>query len=330
MRNSRFTNKNTLKGGLPFRSHLFIISILWASILSAQSDYDLTQRWFNESIYNPAAVGNSFTTGVFLHGREQWLGLDGAPSTQVATFDTYVQEIRSAFGISLLRDKIGYLTNFSGKLAYAYYLPLQENSTLSLGLSVGILNRARKIDSDMIDQSDDPALKYSNTSTLSPQFDFGLEYKGPFKLGASIRNLGFYDYSDLGKSPINVWAYLSSRFNLTGVLSIEPCISFTQYGKIARYESGALFYFLKSSTTNSYNDRFWIGGMYRFHGQYALLAGLFLTPKIRMGYSFDYGVNDLSGISRSGTHELFFSWQFNRIFYKDNLCPAYRGYKKRK
>ena len=297
-----------------------------ALAVNAQSDYDLTQRWFNESMYNPAAAGNSFTTGVFLHGRTQWAGIEGAPLTQTITFDTYAEPINSAFGVVLSRDEIGYLTSYNIKASYAYYVPLTRKSTISLGLSAGLFNRNRNIEDGMTDQSGDPILAYKRENNYSPEFDFGLEYKGPFKLGAAVRHIGFNESSNFPKPAINIWTYISSRFNTGRSMSIEPCFSYTYRDKTGRYEAGALFYFMKTSNFTSYNDKFWLGAMYRFHGQYAILAGINITPKIRLGYSFDYGTSDLATISKSGTHEIFFAWQFNRIFYKDETCPAYRKY----
>jgi hypothetical protein len=98
---------------------------------------------------------------------------------------------------------------------------------------------------------------------------------------------------------------------------------------ITRIEGGTLVYFFKSLKKSYYNDRFWLGAMYRLNKQFVILAGVNLTSKIRLGYSFDYGADDLATISGLGTHEVFLSWHFNRVFYKDTeTCPAYRGYKK--
>ena len=73
----------------------YSIFVLIASAVSAQNDFDLTQRWFNETLYNPASAGNNFSTGVFLHTRQQWVGISGAPTTVAGTFDTYVETLSS-------------------------------------------------------------------------------------------------------------------------------------------------------------------------------------------------------------------------------------------
>lgn len=309
------------------RSSQFILAILsvWTGSLHAQSDFDLTQRLFNEALYNPAATGNHFTTSIFLQGRTQWVGLEGAPTTQAVSFDTYAEPIRSAFGFSITGDQIGFTNSNNARLAYSYYFAVTNRSFLSLGISASLLNRSMSANGALVDDLSDQELYYWNTSEYSQDFDFGVEYKGPIKAGIAIRHLGTLPSSNhFPPLSRNVWAYASSRFNMAGI-SAEPAVSYMYRNKISRYEAGALFYFMKTNRAFEFCDRFWMGGMVRFHGQFALLAGATVSKKMRVGYSFDYGTGDLALISKYGTHEIFLAWQFNRIFYKDKLCPAYRN-----
>jgi hypothetical protein len=51
------------------------------------------------------------------------------------------------------------------------------------------------------------------------------------------------------------------------------------------------------------------------------MAGINLTPEVRIGYSFDYGFAKIYNIVGAGSHEVFLAWQFNRKFYKELCCP---------
>jgi type IX secretion system PorP/SprF family membrane protein len=300
-----------------------------AVVSTAQSDFDLTQRWFNETLYNPAAAGNNFSTGVFLHTRQQWVGISGAPSTHAGTIDTYIESLRSGFGLTFAADKLGSVSSYNTRIAYAYYLQLGERAVLSLGMSGGFLFRTRRVSGSGSESLDDPSLPYGNVSDNSPDFDFGFEFKGPFKLGASIRHIAAQPPKyNLPRHSINVWTYASSRFNLTESLSLEPLASVLFNESSYRAEVGALFYFYKTERKNTYSDRFWLGALYRTGNTFAAIAGVNLTPKIRLGYSFDYALGELSSIAKGGTHELFLSFYLNRIFYKDETCPAYRSYRR--
>jgi type IX secretion system PorP/SprF family membrane protein len=298
----------------------------------AQRDFDLTQKWFNETLYNPASAGNNFSTGVFLHTRQLWEGVSGAPSVLAGTIDTYIEDLRSGIGLTFAADKLGSgsWSSYSTRFAYSFYIPVGEKAVLSLGLSGGILARSRRVTGGDNENLEDPSWAYGNVSDYSPDFDFGFEFKGPFKLGASIRHIAVQSptYNRLPKHSVNIWAYLSSRFNISESLSIEPMISMLYYEPSYGGELGALLYFFKTERRNSYSDRFWAGALYRMGNNFAVLAGVNITPKIRLGYSFDYIVSDLSPIAKSGTHELFLSFYLNRIFYKDETCPAYRNYRK--
>lgn len=306
---------------------LFLIN---TAVAVAQSDFDLTQRWFNETLYNPASAGNNFSTGVFLHTRQQWVGVSGAPSTHAGTVDTYIEDLRSGFGLTFAADKLGSVSSYSTRLAYAFYIPITEKSVLSLGLSGGILFRNRRVSGGGSENPEDPSLIYGNVSDYSPDFDFGFEYKGPFKLGASIRHIAAQPPKyNLPKHSINIWSYFSSRFNLSESLSLEPLASVLYNESSYRAEVGMLVYFFKTEHRNTYSDKFWLGALYRTGNSFALLTGINISPKIRLGYSFDYATGDLSSIAKGGTHELFLSFYLNRIFYKDETCPAYRGYRRR-
>ena len=309
------------------KQKLFIAIIvgLFSGTMYAQSDFDFTQRWFNESLYNPAAVGNSFSTGFFLHSRAQWVGLDRAPVTLAGAFDHFSQDLRSGFGFTMVADYIGVRQNYHIRAAYAYLIDLGATGILSMGLSGGLFMREWRINPDYLDDISDPVPPlYNDAKEYTPDFDFGIEYKGPFKFGVTIRHIAA-SYLSTGDYPpeLNVWSYLSSRFNLSNSVSIEPLAAFTWRPNMYRIEGGCLLYFFKTKNFHTYNDRFWVGGTYRSGNNMSLMVGVNITPELRLGYSFDYGFGDVARISHLGTHEIFIAWQFNRKFYKDICCPAF-------
>jgi type IX secretion system PorP/SprF family membrane protein len=293
---------------------------------AAQSDFDFTQRWFNESLYNPAATASSFGTDIFMHARAQWVGREGAPTTEAISVNSYFEGIRSGFGFSATGDQIGFTNTYSGRLSYAFFMPTGTASYISFGLSAAIVSHNQNAAGALVDELDDPDLYYGNISHMSPDFDFGIEYKGPVKVGASIRHLGSTSSVEFKKSAYNIWAYAGMRINVRQNLSLEPTISYMYRERISRYEAGMIFHFYGLDRDGyDYKDKFWIGGMVRFHGQYAILAGLEITKNIRAGYSFDYASGDLAQISEKGTHEIFIALSFNRIFQQKELCPAFKN-----
>lgn len=324
---------------MKFRYFIVVIQIFVAHGLSAQSDFDLSQRWFNESIYNPAATGNTFSSvGICVHSRAQWLNTEGAPITNALTVDGYFDKINSAMGLVVQTDKIGYISAWSAKFNYAYYIGF-EHSTLSVGLAGYLMNRSKRIDPSMTSDPADPSLSYAHRNDYSPDFDFGLEYKGPLKVGLSARHL-LSSQSVNSLHPaynMNFWGYISSRFQLSqsGTVSLEPVLSGTLRHNIYRVEGGVIAYFQRSSDgslkpqdeNSATNDKFWLGGMFQYKDQVSLLAGIYIIPELALGYSFNYGVTELSSLSKIGTHEIYLSWRLGRKSYKTDCCPAYRSCK---
>jgi type IX secretion system PorP/SprF family membrane protein len=254
--------------------------------------------------------------------------------TNAFTIDTYAEPIRSAFGLSVYTDRVGYVNSWAAKLSYAYYIFIAQNTSIAFGLSGYLRNMNSSVLSNMLEQDEDQSMSYSKDNAYNPDFDFGLEFKGPMKIGASIRHLLKYKpiNSFFPAHSINIWSYASYRFNVSNSVSLEPTASYMYRDKLHRMEGGAIIYFFKSVSRTVYNDRFWIGGMYRLNKnkQFAVLAGANLTQRIRLGYSFDYTTGDFTSMSKMGTHELFLSWHFNRIFYNEPECYMYRQHSSRR
>jgi type IX secretion system PorP/SprF family membrane protein len=309
------------------RAYIFILLFLPIPVVvKAQSDFDLSQRFFNEAVYNPAATGNTFSTSFYSQLRKQWAGLDGAPTTEVLGVDTYLKSFRSAIGLSLTGDQIGITNTYTIRASYAFYIPLGDLMSLSLGVAGGVINRNKNANGALVDDLNDGELYFGNLSATTPDFDFGFEFQGFMKFGVSVRHLGAtFSRNSFPDNSKNIWSYISTRFNVLYNLSFEPMASYMRRDDINRYEIGGIFYMLKSDDMRFYNDKYWIGGVWRFNEQFSVLAGMHITPQLRIGYSFDYGFRDLSLISKGGTHEIFLAWNFNRQFYKDKYkCSTYK------
>ncbi|MDP4953787.1 MAG: type IX secretion system membrane protein PorP/SprF, partial [Flavobacteriales bacterium] len=70
-----------------------------------------------------------------------------------------------------------------------------------------------------------------------------------------------------------------------------------------------------------FNDRLWVGGMYRFGDAMGALVSFQINNQLRAGYSYDYTLSDLNNYN-NGSHELMISYDF--IFQKDKtLSPRY-------
>ena len=103
------------------RKFLFIIINVLTSLASfGQQEQQYTQFMYNKLGYNPAVAGSHelvCLTGII---RSQWLGLEGAPNTQVLSFDMPILNQRVGIGANITRNTIGISEKITIDGVYSY------------------------------------------------------------------------------------------------------------------------------------------------------------------------------------------------------------------
>jgi len=95
---------------------MFIAALTWSH---AQQDAMFTKYMFNSLAFNPAFAGSPEYMQVRLLYRNQWWGIEGAPTTQTLTMHSPISE-RVGLGFGLVNDQIGATGTTSGNFSYAY------------------------------------------------------------------------------------------------------------------------------------------------------------------------------------------------------------------
>jgi type IX secretion system PorP/SprF family membrane protein len=116
------------------KSILTLIIGLFSLTLVAQQDLHYTFFMFNHQLYNPAYVGSRNTGSVMGLHRSQWLGFEGAPSSQVFSFHTPIMRQRAGVGGTVSHYNIGITNNWLISGAYSYDIRLTQEIGLRLGL----------------------------------------------------------------------------------------------------------------------------------------------------------------------------------------------------
>ena len=101
---------------------LAIISTMSNQTLFAQADISMATHWYNRANYNPASIARTEYLYLFSNIRQQWLGVDGAPKVFNVQASEYIHNMRSAFGLSLVGEKIGVTQATNPMVTYAYRL----------------------------------------------------------------------------------------------------------------------------------------------------------------------------------------------------------------
>jgi len=162
-----------------------------------------------------------------------------------------------------------------------------------------------------LDDRNDPAFIADVRSNILPNFGFGMYYyTDKFYAGVSIPRLLENDFktnstsggTDLASEKRHYFLILGSVFKLTEQIKLKP----TGFLKIA---NGAP---IEGDVTASFifNDKFWLGGMYRTGDAVGLLAGLNVTDQLSLGYSFDWSFVNTTMVYNGGSHEIMLRYDF--------------------
>ena len=99
---------------------LCFVLIVTGFNLSAQNQIQLTNYSQVLSFYNPAFCGNTKTLNITALARQQWIGYEKAPSSQILSIDSYSEKISGGLGLTMLNDVLGNENTVNIKVNYSY------------------------------------------------------------------------------------------------------------------------------------------------------------------------------------------------------------------
>jgi type IX secretion system PorP/SprF family membrane protein len=170
MTKNKYTMKKYFKGLLV--AVLFFVAAIQVSY--AQVNSFNAQFYQNQYLANPAMAGVKPELKLNLGIRDRFRNVEGAPNSQSLTADLGFKQ-NSGFGINLSQSSANILSKTKVAVAYAYHLPISENSKLHFGISAGYisqkLNRFK-----IVGANDDPLLMQYNDRSPVFDGDFGLAY----------------------------------------------------------------------------------------------------------------------------------------------------------
>lgn len=287
----------------------------------AQFDPMFTQYMFNELFINPAYAGsreNISATGLI---REQWVGLDGAPSTQTLSIHAPVMNKKIGVGLSVLNEGIGVSKRTGFNLNGAYRIQMDRN-TLSFGLQMGLVTLSENL-AQLNLQNDNQFMMNSGRRT-APNFGFGAYYTAPkWYVGLSIPRM-LQNRIDVSGASAEVQNKMNTKdwhYFLTGgfVQSVSPNIKLRP-NVMMKVVNGAPLQ-LDVNCNALFNDFIWAGLGYRTGDAASLMVGAQLTKQLRLGYAYDYTLSALQDFN-SGSHELMLGFDFG--FDKNQIVtPRY-------
>ena len=163
-----------------YLSIALVAGLAYTGIVKAQQNVQFTQYMYNTLAVNPAYAGSRGVLNASALGRFQWVGLDGAPTSQTFYIHSPLPNEKMGLGFSITNDKIGPTSNTYLVGSYSYTIKLNENgSKLSFGASAGAnltsLNYNSYKNSGTPGADADGTLNNLSTK-VKPNFGFGAYY----------------------------------------------------------------------------------------------------------------------------------------------------------
>lgn len=301
-----------------------IIGLLLAIAVSSygQQDAMFTQYMNNPQLINPAYAGSQGSlnfNGIF---RDQWVGIDGAPTSTSFSVNGPFKIYQVGLGFDFMHDQQGFLSQTSLFANYAYKLEFNNSATLSLGLKTGF-NYIQKDFSGADPADPDRHLDaYPLQNRLRFNVGIGLYYyTDDYFIGASIPKMIKNSWVD-SENTNELYGYQKQHIFLTAgyVFPIYDDLKFKPSMMLRMVEGSPLS--AEATATAIFADRIWFGLMYRWGDGVAAHVRFEIQDGLQIGYSYDYTTSALQGVWNNGTHEIFFNYTIRKKG-KRILSPRY-------
>ncbi len=297
-----------------------IFALVACTALQAQQIEHYTQFMYNKLRFNPAYAGSNNVLNATAIYRNQWMGFNGAPKTQIVSFDLPVADYRVGLGGTGILHTSGFRDMLTLEASYNYKIPTEKiGGSLSIGLSTSAryerinFNRASSVQPRAQDQAlVDGGLR----SKIVPNFGFGVYYHTEnLFLGFSIPRIleVSIDYTDDG----GIIGREVRHFFMMGGFAVEVADGIKiQPQALLKYTPDAPFD-ADGNISVTYMDQFTLGVGYRMGGRLdnsygesvQALASVFLTEQLLLGAAYDYPLTEVVDYS-SGSVEVALRYFF--------------------
>ncbi len=303
---------------------LSVFTIVVGISAFAQQDYQFTQNMFNRVPINPGAAGTNDAICATMFFRQQWIGFDGSPQTMQFSADApFVMPFvggTHGVGLTVFQDKLGFETNFMGKLAYSYRRNIFGGpGELGIGIDGAFYNKSLNgawIATD--DYTQDVAIPNAGASDYTMNLGAGLYYHIPQKLyvglssthvvsgdiQTSVQGTGNTQYQYNYNVRRHYYVMAGYEWDMTSELKLLPSV-------FAKTDAASTQ--LDINCNVMWNQFLWGGLSYRVQDAAAVLLGIDFTevavPGLKLGLAYDVTTSGLKSYS-SGSAEIMLNYCF--------------------
>lgn len=294
---------------------MFFLLLFFTNSTYSQQDAQYTQYMYNTVSVNPGYAGSRGHISVAALHRSQWVGLDGAPRTQTFNIHSPIGYRGVGLGLSIVNDQIGPTseTNFDVDFSYTIYTSVEGR------LSFGLKGSANLLDvrfSELNQFAPDQTLQQNIDNRLSPNIGAGIYYHtNRFYAGLSVPR--FLETSHFDESSLSTAKEQMNFYFITGyVWDLNPFLKFKP-ALLTKVTQGAPLQ-VDVSANFMMNEKFILGGAYRWDAAFSGMAGFQISNKFLIGIAYDKETTELGNARfNDGSFEVILRYDF--ITTKGNL-----------
>jgi type IX secretion system PorP/SprF family membrane protein len=284
---------------------------------SAQQDPQYSQYMFNHLALNPAYAGTRDALCLTLLTRNQWTAIDGAPRTSSFSLHGPLRSKKIGLGAEYIQDQLGPHTTSGLLVSYSYNIHFLAGK-LSFGLRTGLYRFLTDWTRVNYKDKTDPYAGLGAEQKGVFSADFGMfYYTKTFYWGVSADHLNRDKYSVLGPDPqflaMHIYSPIGMGFQVSDNLVINPSV-------LVKYVAGAPVAF-DVNCNFLIEEKLWLGASFRKGYGGAALLMWNITDKLRLGLSYDHGINHIGVLGKS-TFEAMIGYNFN-VSKTKTLTPRY-------
>lgn len=297
------------------RSIFYITFLLLGCRVSAQFNQNYAHYLLNPALQNPGFIAYNEEPEVAFTWRQQWTGIDGAPSTQWLSYGTRFRDNKNCIGGYIAMDRIGVSQQIKFAPGYAHEFKLNKKWKFALGVNAGFSLISHKWTELNVQDNTDEFFNQNAMNQVRPNFSFGARFNSDsFFAGFSLPELFDQNTAELSiqKESTQIQFFSGYKFHFSHELTFTPGLALkTTFNQHFQYDLNLMA---------NYNRLITMGLSYRYQDAMGFLFGMYLNKQFRFAYNYELNNSKLSNYSK-GSHELSLMYQFS--YHKPSQNPRF-------
>jgi type IX secretion system PorP/SprF family membrane protein len=312
----------------------YMVMLLFACVcgnrVMAQQEAQYSQYMFNMLAVNPAYAGSRDVLSMTGLYRQQWVGIQGSPTTETFTIDLPIKREKVGLGLQAYNDQVGVFHNTGVYATYSYRVKVSQRATLAMGIQGGVTNLSGDLAGvrRTVGGNDADVAFSQNISKFLPNVGTGLYlstdrgYIGvscPMIIQNVFTATGKEDTSrtQRAKQYRHYFAMMGFVVGLSNSLKLKPSVLVkmgTDNGVSAAVDFN-LNLWIKDrvavgASWRTNNNNFSKSVFANQNGDAVIgMLELQMSDQLKLGYAYDFAINGLQN-RQQGSHEVMLRYEF--------------------